>query len=272
MPPRHDSVTVSDIRFHVVEWGERTRQPLVLLHGGSAHCRWWDFFAVPLARQYRPIAVDLRGHGDSGWAGDSSYQIEAYARDVVGLFRALNLSNVILVGHSLGGLVAGASAPLLEACLSGLVLIDTACRLTEHGARYMNALSRFAHPVYPSLEEAVRRFRLLPTANGANPEVLAHVARHAVTQLHDGTWTLKFDRRALARIEPCDVLPSLGSLRCPILIIRGGNSSYFPAKTLSALGRSIPKARTLEIPGAHHHVMLDAPGPLADAVRAFADE
>ncbi len=267
--PRDRFIRINGLRLHYLEYGETARPPVLLLHGGSAHAHWWDWFAARLVDRYRVLALDLRGHGDSDWAEAGEYGLEYHAADVRRLAEALELRQLTVAGHSFGGLVAVAAASALRERLAALIVVDTRIKVTEQAARFMGALRRLPHPVYASLEEAIRRFRLLPAANGASAEVLSHMARHAVRQEADGRWTLKFDRRAMVNTRPCDLTAALSAVWCPALFVRGSESQLVSAAALAELAAVTPHGETAEIAGAHHHVMIDQPLALAETVRRF---
>jgi pimeloyl-ACP methyl ester carboxylesterase len=174
-----------------------------------------------------------------------------------------------LIGHSLGAMVAVAYAARTPHRLNSLVVVDSALKITPAGARYMNRLRNFPPPVYRNREEAIRRFRLLPVRTEADETLLAHVAGHGVRQLPDGGWTFKFNRDALAVDGPQDLTPLLGRLTCPILFVRGAHSTLMPEPALAALVAATPFAQSIEIPKAHHHVMLDNPTAFESATRGF---
>jgi pimeloyl-ACP methyl ester carboxylesterase len=242
---------------------------MLLLHGGSAHAHWWDFFAVQMVDRYRVLALDLRGHGDSAWSADGEYEISTHVGDVLGIIETLGLGSLVLIGHSFGGLVAMAVAERAREDVEALVVIDTRLKVGERAARFMGALRRLPQPVYANLEEAIERFRLLPAANDAAPEVLQHVARNAVHRLEDGTWTLKFDRRGIANTKPCDLSSSLAAVRAPVLVVRAAASELMSEADLAEFRAVAPHAEAVVVPDAHHHVMLDRPEALAAAVRRF---
>ena len=269
----HDHfVRINGLQLHYREWGEPSSPPVVLLHGGSAHAHWWDFFADTVADAYRVLALDLRGHGDSGHPDPPAYRIEDYARDLGGFVDATTDRPIHLIGHSLGGLVATAYAGRAAVQLRSLVIVDTQVRISEAGARYMARLRNFPHPRYRDHAHAIKRFRLLPTATTAAPHVLAHVATHAVVQLADGRWTLKFDRESLAHAEPQDLTAVLQRLTCPILLVRGAHSELLSHAALARLLVAVPHAQGAEIADAHHHVMLDNPDDFARVVRRFLEQ
>jgi pimeloyl-ACP methyl ester carboxylesterase len=266
----HDRfISVNGLRLRCREWGAPPAPPAVLLHGGSAHAHWWDLFADSVADRYHVYALDLRGHGDSEHSRPPAYQVDDYVRDLAAFIEHMALTRVTLVGHSLGAMIATAYAALVPERIRSLVAVDSALKITPAGARYMERLRQFPQPVYRSRDDAVRRFRLLPTHTTAEASTLRHIAAHGLRQLVDGRWTLKFDREAMAQNGPVDLTPHLQQLRCPILFVRGTHSTVLTQAGLATLLSLAPHAQAVEIPDAHHHVMLDNPTAFERAVRAF---
>ncbi len=265
-------VSANGLRLHYREWARPGAGSVVLLHGGSAHAHWWDLFAEAIADRYHVYALDLRGHGDSEHSRPPAYRLNDYAQDLAVFVDNTVREPVRLIGHSLGGLVATLYAAAAPEQIRALVVVDTSLRITAAGARYMARLQRFPQPVYRSREDAVRRFRLLPTHTTAAPAVLEHVAGCGIRQLADGQWTLKFDREAMAPNAPRDLAPLLAALHRPVLLVRGAHSALLSATAMAALQASAPHARAAEIPDAHHHVMLDNPIAFTRVVRAFLEE
>lgn len=108
------------LRFQVEGAGETT---VVLIHGGLCDRTFWHNQIMPLSRHFRTIALDLTGHGDSG-AKRTEWSIEGFADDVVRVVAAAGGDKVVLVGHSLGALVALEAARQLESCTLGVVIVD----------------------------------------------------------------------------------------------------------------------------------------------------
>jgi pimeloyl-ACP methyl ester carboxylesterase len=266
--PRDGFVRANGVRLHYLEWGDLGRPVLLLLHGGSAHAHWWDFFSQELCDRYRLVALDLRGHGDSERPFSANYSLQALAADVSAFAEALGLGRLSLCGHSLGALVAlqfgGCGAEL-----GALVVIDSRLGIGRRSARLLDALGRFPEPVYADAEDAVRRFRLLPAATSAPSHVLERMARFGVRRREDGSWVLKFDRRSLVDTRPCDLSAVAAQIRCPVLVVRGARSEIVSAAALADFRRCAAPVSFLEIPDAHHHVMLDQPVALARAVGDF---
>jgi pimeloyl-ACP methyl ester carboxylesterase len=266
---RDGFIRINGLRLHYLEWGDSRLPPVVLLHGGSAHAHWWDFFAPALAESYHVLALDLRGHGDSEHADPPAYRVEDYVDDLAKFIATLKLDHVHLIGHSLGGMVATAFAAQELQRLGSLVVVDSQLKLTPAGARYMVRLRNFPQPLYRDRQHAIERFRLLPTQTAADEGTLRHVAAHGIRELSDGRWTYKFDREALAHHEPQDLVPLLKRVTCPILFVRGAHSTLLPPAALATLRAVAPQAEVVEIAAAHHHVMLDNPLDFEHAVRRF---
>lgn len=270
--PRRGFARRDALRLSYLEWGERSGAPsILLLHGGSANAHWWDFVAPRIVGEHL-VAADLRGHGESDAAPGRDYSLDTHAGDIAALVEHLNLQRVLLVGHSFGAFVALAAVPALSARLVGLALVDSRGQVSERSARYLNTLAKFPHPIYRDHDDALRRFRLLPPATTATPEVLSHIARHSLVPRDDGTWTLGFDRAALSGVAVRDLQVEKQSVRCPALVIRGAHSTALSRSGLSALASELPNARCAEIENAHHHVMLDQPEALAACLAEFARE
>jgi pimeloyl-ACP methyl ester carboxylesterase len=264
-------VRINGLRQCYREWGDRARACVVLVHGGSAHAHWWDVFAATLADTYHVLAPNLRGHGDSEHCDPPAYQLAHYVEDLRVFIEVVPRRAVALVGHSLGGSIATAYSAAAPHRVQSLVVVDSALKMTPRGARYMTRLRHVPSPVYNDREEALRRFGLLPAATTADTALLRHMAGHGIRALADGRWTLKFDRAAMGQHAPYDLTPALERIRCPILFVRGAESTVLTSSMLAALRAAAPHAEVAEVAGAHHHVMLDNPPGFARAVRDFLD-
>lgn len=126
-------VELDGLRFHYTEWGSPSSPPVLLLHGLNVQCHTWDPIAHALAADYRVVAMDMRGHGDSDWAR-AGYRVHSMARDVHGLIDALSLAPVDLIGHSAGVRVAIAVAGERPETVRRLALSDAGPANSPSGA------------------------------------------------------------------------------------------------------------------------------------------
>ena len=269
MTPRSHFIRVQSTDLHYLEWGSPANPSLVLLHGGAAHAHWWDHIAPRLARYYRVLAFDLRGHGYSGWIVPPAYEVEDYVADLEEVIATLNLAPLILLGHSLGGFVALTYASAHPAALRALVVVDIGARLG--GSRFMRLLRSVPSPVYQDEADLLRRFRLLPVETHVTPALIQYIARSSVLSQVDGGLRLKCDRATLTR-ESRDLNARLGQITCPTLFLRGRDSLNLSAETLSKLVALCPQAQGVDIAGAGHHVFLDQPASFMDVIHGFLGE
>ncbi|HUI27800.1 MAG TPA: alpha/beta hydrolase [Candidatus Kryptonia bacterium] len=270
--PADHFIELDGRRLHYLAWGDPSRPPLLLLHGGSAHAHWWDWFAPKVADRFHVMALDLRGHGDSAWAEPPAYEIDDYARDVVAFIAHFDLHRLRLIGHSLGGTIAATVAVQIADRLAALVIVDSRTKASPDGLRFMQRLAQMPHPRYRTREQGIAHYRLLPGDSSAPADMLAAIAAHALRPSTDEThWTFKFDRAALAAIRAHDVASALAQLDCPILAVRGGASPLMSEKAIAALRAAAPRLEVATIEGAHHHVMLDRPAEFAAVVTRFLE-
>jgi pimeloyl-ACP methyl ester carboxylesterase len=244
---------------------------VVLLHGGSAHARWWDFVVPHLGGGLRAYALDLRGHGDSAWAAPGAYQIADYATDVGELIAEFGLERPALVGHSLGSFIALRYATENPRSLSALVVVDGRASFGSAGSRYMKLLGMLAPVEYDRIEDAIEKFCPLPKETIAPAEVLAHVARHGF-RYEKGRWTTKFDRASFAGHESFDLEGRLGYLEYPVLFVRGEWSPLVSRARIAKLAAACRDGRFVELPGCQHHLPIDRPDLLGRQIGAFLRE
>ena len=89
--PVDRSLRANGLNFHYLEWGDPAKPTVLLLHGASQQGHSWDFISLALSPDYHVLALDQRGHGDSDWASDGDYTIEAHQGDIDGFVQALGL-------------------------------------------------------------------------------------------------------------------------------------------------------------------------------------
>jgi len=258
--------TQREIRIHTLEWPSVATRPLLFLHGGGAHAHWWSHIAPRFADTHRPFALDLRGHGDSDHS-PNGYPPDVLAHDVESVIDQLGGSAEV-IGASLGGIVALRVAS--RGRIRRLVVVDSP---PQPPANIVENRALLARPKrYPSREEAIRRFRLMPPDNAARPELLRYIAEHSIRPTGDGSWTLKYDTTLFATPAPRPLYEVLSSVVCPVLYVRGEKSELVSEAMANDVVRRLPRARTITIAGAHHHVFLDRPEELVAAAREFLAE
>jgi pimeloyl-ACP methyl ester carboxylesterase len=267
--PRDGFVEVEGARIHHLSWGDRSAPGLLLVHGGAAHAYWWSFLAPQLTHDYHVAAVDLSGHGDSGHRAD--YGMETWAEEVMAVADDLGMTRPIVIGHSMGGFVSIVAAALYGERLAGTIVVDSPVRRADPETDEGQRGRAFRNPkVYPSLDEAVRHFHLIPPQPCSNDYIVEHVARHSLKQTADG-WSWKFDPGVFGqRSSQRGTHDYLAQIRGRIAVLHGQYSAIVTEDVIDymneLLGRTAP---VVEIPQAHHHLLLDQPLAFIAAIRAL---
>lgn len=265
---RRRRIVVADCPINMVEWGTRGNPGLVFVHGGAAHVEWWAHLAPLFTQWYHAAAFDLSGHGDSGRRERYSHAL--WADEVVAVAEAAGFPGPpIVIGHSLGGLVAIQTAATHGDRLAGAVIVDAPVRRPAPELEEGTRGRAFRDPgVYPDLETALSHFRLVPPQPDPDPWMLDRVARHSLTHLAAG-WTWKFDPHLFTHTMVA-MNDQLASVRCRVAVIRGEHSVVVPEDTAQymyeLMGRVSP---VVTIPEAHHHLLLDQPLSLVSALRTL---
>lgn len=250
------------LRLNLREWGREGDPAAILVHGGAAHSHWWDHVAPRLARGRRVVAVDLSGHGDSGWR-DGPYRLGGWASEVLAV--AETLRTPVLIGHSLGGLVTLKAALQSPGTLAGAVVLDILAREInpEEQARRDRRAGRSGR-LFDTREEAIARFRTLPAGgDGQIPAIVRHVAEYSVREVPGG-WTWKNDRRMFLRDSLArDAFEAVG---VPVCLVSAGKGLLSSSAADGMAARLGPNATTATLPDAGHHMMLDQPVALTECL------
>lgn len=283
--PVSSSYISQRLRLHYVDWGNPGAPPLVLVHGGRDHARSWDWVARDLRRDWHVLAPDLRGHGDSAWALGGHYTLSEFVLDVAQLIDLLDVPQVTLVGHSLGGAVSIQYAAVFPERVAKLVAIEglgPPPKLAQHFAARPNwqRISDWIRQVrefsarqprrYATLEEAVARMRSENPSLGEDQA--RHLTLHGMNRNEDGTYTWKFDNYVRIfypqRYDAGETRELWGRIRCPTLLLRGSESW---AGDPAADGRleAFANARVATVEGAGHWVHHDRLEPFLRELRAF---
>jgi pimeloyl-ACP methyl ester carboxylesterase len=284
--PRNDVVDVQGCPIHYMSWGDMSLPGLVLIHGGAAHAHWWSFLAPLLARRYAVVALDLSGHGDSGRR--SEYPRRIWADEVMGVIEAAHfVSPPILVGHSMGGLVSIITASVYGDRLAGAIIVDAPVRRPDPESDSARRGQEFRRPkTYPDRETAKQHFRLVPSQPCENAYIIDYIAEHSLRETEGVpqaqteekqqptsgvTW--KFDPRVFVQSSTDSIRDYLVSVRCRIALMRGELSLVVPPETgeymYELLDRNAP---LVDIPQAHHHLILDQPLAFIAALRALLSD
>ena len=263
----------------ICEWGPADGPMVLCLHGLLDQATVWEDVALHLARQgYRVVAPDLRGHGRSQHiAPGSAYHLLDFVADADALVRRLEAGSVVLVGHSLGALVASLLAAGRPGLVRKLVLVEPPVlreEPQEDGAEILTTYldytaSKPVHTVLPDLVVATERLRRgMPSLSA---EWAERLARRLTEQVDGGVrwrWDPRLRTRAGIAFGGTDTGPAFlrklcGRIEIPALLVFGAESELNgPGHSLETI---LPTARRIAVPGGHHPHLV-APAQLADAI------
>lgn len=255
-------------------------EPILFVHGFFHNRTVWEDVAASLPERFRPILLDLRGHGESPWSAAGEYGLDAYAADMLRLLDDHAFEQVHWVGHSLGGNVLTLLAAGHPERFKSLTLVDTGPALEASGTQQItseveNVLHRF-----PSLS-AYRKLlsRLHPLADAKR---LDRLAETGIVQRIDGRFEPALDPAVLGLelgesaaasfdLEGLEsrLWSALSEIRCPVLLIRGGVSGVLGKATADRMvGEVLVHGYLVTLPTAGHSVMLDdGPGLIAELLK-----
>lgn len=273
MSTAHDGhVTARGLRFHYVERGLVSAPPLLCLHGITQTAHSWDEVAAELSSAYRVLCLDQRGHGDSDWAADGDYSRQTQAADVDAISDALELSSFTLAGMSMGGVNAITFTARHPEKVRALVIVDVSPEIQVKGVENIRHFIQ-ASDELDSFEAFVER------AHQFNPRRSLDNIRsrlsHNLKQLPNGKWTWKYDKalrspdRGFQATALLNLWDDVRAIRCPTLIIKGGESDILSAESAEKMQAAIPGSRVAVVTGAGHSVMGDNPAAFVTAVREF---
>jgi pimeloyl-ACP methyl ester carboxylesterase len=259
------SVQAGDVRLHYEERG-RGPSRLLFVHGYAACWRWWEPALDRLdTSRYHAYAPDLRGTGDSD-KPPSGYNVEQYAEDVFQFCRALGLTDLVCVGHSMGGLIAIQMALTHRELLRGLVLVDPAPadppELTPEQRQLVDVV---ASQLTSNRDVALGWFQLCfqrpPVQNRLEALLEAGMS---VSAAHA--------RDSMSSIFDTGLGPRLGEITTPALLIGGDKDALVPLETMLATQQRIPGCGLHVFHRVGHSPQFEVPEHFLRVLTDFVEE
>lgn len=276
MERRDYTLPLGALNFHVTEWGQPAAQPVVMMHGIRGYSETFAGVAASLQPDFRVIAFDQRGRGQSDWDPHWDYYTDTYVKDLALLVDQLALPRFDLLGHSMGGINALVYAAQQPGRVRRLVIEDAgpgAFERSAGAARIRKELAttpshfegweqatEFMRALRPSVSEAARQQRL----------------QQMLKPMAGGQWTWRYDHAGIVstRLNPdpsrvVDLRPSVHAIACPTLVIRGGRSDYLQPDMVNQMLALNPLLQSIDIEDAGHYIHDDQPARFNQVVRQF---
>jgi pimeloyl-ACP methyl ester carboxylesterase len=268
-PPAALSVSANGLPLHAMQWNAEGPVPVLFLHGWMDNGRGWDWVIEALPDSVRAIALDFRGHGQSGHLAEGAvYHYPDYLMDVECTLDALGLAQVHLVGHSMGGSVACGYACARPDRVRSVTLVENLGTLggapDDSIRRLRGFLDQYKKPsrkrTYASVDEAAARVRennpRLP------PECALQLTKHGTRPVEGGV-QFTFDPRVRHQMgmgyDEEQLLSILGEIRCPVQVVFGTRSHFTLPRDV--WDRRVAKLRACELHPLEggHHVHMERP-------------
>jgi pimeloyl-ACP methyl ester carboxylesterase len=280
---RSFSLQLDDISLQITEW-PGSGDPVLLLHATGFHSRCWNQIArrLPGVHLY---AVDLRFHGGSGRHGEVDWGIMAH--DIEQVLRALDLTRVVGVGHSIGGHLIARAAAMQLPRFKQLLLIDPVILPREAYARRFppgQAIDPAASPVsrrknrWQDAQEMYQRFSQRPPFDCWQDEVLRDYCDYALMEVPgESAYQLACDPLHEAAIYMSQrgndaIYDMLPALRLPVTVLRaapkeGAGFDLSKSPTWPGLAAALPNAREFYFPEMSHFIPMEDPELVATMIR-----
>ena len=265
--------------------GDASSPPVLLFHGGGQTRHAWGTTLKVLGESgWRAYSVDLRGHGESEWAPDGDYTMDAFAADIRAIAGAMPRPPA-LVGASLGGIASMAAIGESDGppIASALVLVDVAPTIEMEGALRIGAfMAEHMEDGFASLEEVADAIASY-NPHRPRPSDLSGLRKN-LRQRPDGRWAWHWDPRFISGkfgsqdetrsslVDPERLRIAAKKLTIPVLLVRGRMSDLLSEEGAQELLQLVPHARLADVAGAGHMVAGDRNDLFNDAVVSFLEE
>ena len=232
---------------------------LVFVHGWSCDRGYWEGQLQPFSQQFKVVAVDLAGHGESG-LGRETQTMAAFGGDVAAVVEKLRLERIILIGHSMGGDVIVEAARRLSGRVAGLIWVDTYKKLgTPRTPEQIQALAAPFHADFVATTRAFVRGMFPPSADRSLVERVAADMSAAPPAVAVGALesAISFDR---------EIPRALQELNLPVVAI---NPDYQPTDIASMERYGV---EVVLMPGVGHFLMMEDPERFNRLLRTVIDK
>ncbi len=244
---------------------EKIQQTILFLHGWQDNAATFSTVMAAYAKRHpnhHLIAIDWFGHGLSSHKGeDNFYHFFDYVDDLHQIILHLHLEFVVLIGHSLGGLVASVYSAVFPEKVAALVMIEALGPLSEKEDQISNRIrqgilsrQRYRYKPKRALKDIDHAMKLRASTNGLAESLVAPMVRRSVSSVSDDLfWTTdtKIKCDSLYRMSENHALSLLSTIKCPVIAIIG-DTGYEHLKQQSYRFSNIADFECYQIAGGHH--------------------
>ena len=267
------SIEVEGNNVFYQKWGDGSKPGMVLVHGSGSHSHWWDFIAPLLLDDFQVSAIDLSGMGDSGHRED--YSPELYGKEILSVAEDsgfFEVGNPIICGHSMGGFMSATAGYISDKEIGGIIMVDSPIRPPTYDySTHVRSGPIRRIKTYPTKESILERFRLTPEQECENEFLVEYIAEWSIKEANNG-YQWKFDDTIFDKLGFSHMLRNIAfELNCKLGVIYGTESNMMTDEILNFIKENVPSGTPMiPIKKAAHHVLLDQPLELAEAIKGVA--
>jgi pimeloyl-ACP methyl ester carboxylesterase len=229
------------------------REVVLFIHGAGGGQYTWSYQKAFFEKRFNPMIIELPGHGAS--EGEGEEEIGRYAEHVYSFLKALAVSNVFLVGHSMGGAITQTLALTHPDVIKGIVLVGTGARL--------KVLPMILDGIKSEFEETIRKTTRFAYSRKAPSEM---IERGVSDMMRCRPEILYGDFLACDRF---DMMNEVEKVDLPTLILCGQEDGMTPVKYSQFLLQRIKGSRLEILPDTGHMLMMEAAEPFNEKIGAF---
>ena len=263
-------IEAGSVKLHYLDWGNTGNTPMVLVHGICGHAHTWDIFADSVKRHFHVVAPDLRGHGESDWS--EQYSLRDYVADLECFIDTSQLPELVLIGHSLGGIISTIYTANNPGRVKGLVIIDIGPEIKAEGVEFRNREWAVEPPFYNSMNEAIEYAKRIHPyhADSYIKNDLAYGLKH----VGEGKLIYRYDQkvREIEWRSPEWLWDYIKMIVCPALVIHGVESDLLDTEVAHRMAATLAFGSVVDIERAAHTVQGDRPEEFESAVKRFLAE
>ena len=273
--PERAFVKAAGTDIETLAWGERGKPGLLFLHGNGANAHWWSHIAPMFAPDFRVTAFSMAGMGNSQWR--AAYRYDEFVDDALAVIDATGLRDAplgpVVIGHSFGSFISSGIAARAEARLRAAIYLDGPWTDSFYQQVRANYVVR-PRNIYPSIEDALMRFRFIPEQDCDNPFIIDWIARTALARVtgEDGKegWSWSADPSFWKIFEGGSPKANFKKRNYPVAFIDAARGRYAMENAARHwLPDLQPNAPIITIPNSHHHIMADEPLALMAALTSL---
>jgi pimeloyl-ACP methyl ester carboxylesterase len=242
------------------------KETVWLQHGVGRSTKFWYHWVPALARDYRVVRRDMRGHGESGDPGpDHTWSLDELVTDIHDFMDAIGLKQVHYVGESISGILGVLFATRWPERLKSLTICNSPTTIRRSGTTALSGQHGNVNSALASggAKEWGRLLIEQKIISGKNP---AHIEWVVNEWAKTPTHVLQGITRTL---DGADTAPMLAQIKVPTLVLAPANSPITPLADQLSMRTGIPNSRITVVEGLGHEIYVDEPEECLNAFRNF---